>query len=72
MPQSFGLTGHYRYRAIPSFGRDTIRKFSANASAMRRKAARDYEDLLQVRTTASPLLRERNKLTGFTVFDPGF
>ncbi|KAH6912487.1 hypothetical protein BKA70DRAFT_1097936, partial [Coprinopsis sp. MPI-PUGE-AT-0042] len=35
------------YRDIPSFGRDTIRKFSLNASEMKRKAARDYEDLLQ-------------------------
>ncbi|TEB31567.1 hypothetical protein FA13DRAFT_1590707, partial [Coprinellus micaceus] len=31
----------------PPFGRDTIRKFNANASEMKRKAARDYEDLLQ-------------------------
>ncbi|KAH6904929.1 hypothetical protein BKA70DRAFT_1431513 [Coprinopsis sp. MPI-PUGE-AT-0042] len=38
-----------RYRDIPSFGRDTIRKFSTNASEMARKAARDYEDLLQLK-----------------------
>ncbi|KAJ3546960.1 hypothetical protein NMY22_g1843 [Coprinellus aureogranulatus] len=36
-----------RYREIPAFGRDTIRKFPLNASQLRRKAARDYEDLLQ-------------------------
>jgi hypothetical protein len=36
------------YRSTPTFGRDTIRKFSVNASEMKRKAARDYEDLLQV------------------------
>ncbi|KAH6881005.1 hypothetical protein BKA70DRAFT_1342256 [Coprinopsis sp. MPI-PUGE-AT-0042] len=36
-----------RYRHIPSFGRDTIRKFSKNASECKRRAARDYEDLLQ-------------------------
>ncbi|KAF6742404.1 hypothetical protein DFP72DRAFT_1081941 [Ephemerocybe angulata] len=36
-----------RFRAIPSFGRDGIRKFGLNASEMKRKAARDYEDLLQ-------------------------
>ncbi|KAJ2914408.1 hypothetical protein MD484_g6007, partial [Candolleomyces efflorescens] len=36
-----------RYRATPSFGRDTIRKFGLNASEMKRKAARDFEDLLQ-------------------------
>ncbi|KAJ3521207.1 hypothetical protein NMY22_g12407 [Coprinellus aureogranulatus] len=36
-----------RYRATPIFGRGTIRKFGTDASAMKRKAARDYEDLLQ-------------------------
>ncbi|KAH6905097.1 hypothetical protein BKA70DRAFT_1431183 [Coprinopsis sp. MPI-PUGE-AT-0042] len=36
-----------RYRDVPSFGRDTIRRFSSNASGMKRKAARDFEDLLQ-------------------------
>ena len=36
-----------RYRATPTFGRDTIRKFGVNASDMKRKAARDFEDLLQ-------------------------
>jgi hypothetical protein len=37
-----------RYRQIPTFGQDTIRRFTANASAMRKLAARDFEDLLQV------------------------
>lgn len=37
-----------RYRQIPTFSRDTIRKFDANVSAMKRLAARDWEDLLQV------------------------
>ncbi|TEB34543.1 hypothetical protein FA13DRAFT_1753571 [Coprinellus micaceus] len=31
----------------PSFGRDGIRGFPQNASEMKRKAARDYKDLLQ-------------------------
>lgn len=38
-----------RYRAVPTFGRSTIRKFTENASAMKKLAARNYEDLLQVR-----------------------
>ena len=38
-----------RFRRIAPFGRDTIRKFSNNASAMKKLAAQDYEDLLQVR-----------------------
>ena len=36
-----------RYRQVPTFGRDTIRRFSTNASAMKKLAGRDYEDLLQ-------------------------
>jgi hypothetical protein len=39
-----------RYRKVPTFGRDTIRKFSNNASGMKNLAGRDFEDLLQVRT----------------------
>lgn len=37
-----------RYRNVPTFGRDVIRKFSANTSELKKLAARDYEDLLQV------------------------
>ncbi|KAF9472386.1 hypothetical protein BDN70DRAFT_900592 [Pholiota conissans] len=36
-----------RYRQVPTFGRSTIRKFTENASAMKKMAARNYEDLLQ-------------------------
>ncbi|KAF9455143.1 hypothetical protein BDZ94DRAFT_1127669, partial [Collybia nuda] len=35
------------YRAVPTFGRDTIRKFANNCSEMKQLAARDFEDLLQ-------------------------
>jgi hypothetical protein len=49
----FRSSGHwyryFRYRQIPTFGGDTIRRFSKNASAMKKLAARDFEDLLQVR-----------------------
>jgi hypothetical protein len=37
-----------RYRQVPTFGWDTIRKFSTNCSDMRQLAARDFEDMLQV------------------------
>ena len=37
-----------RYRGVPTFGSQTIRRFSTNASEMKKLAARDYEDLLQV------------------------
>ncbi|EGO05039.1 hypothetical protein SERLA73DRAFT_27349, partial [Serpula lacrymans var. lacrymans S7.3] len=35
------------YREIPSFGRDTIRHFSANSSELKKLAARDYKNFLQ-------------------------
>jgi hypothetical protein len=37
-----------RYRQVPTFGKGIIRRFSGNPSAMRKLAARDFEDLLQV------------------------
>ena len=37
-----------RFRLVPTFGRDTIRRFSNNTSAMKKLAARDWEDMLQV------------------------
>jgi hypothetical protein len=36
-----------RFRQVPTFGRDTIRRFSNNASGMKKLATRDFEDLLQ-------------------------
>ncbi|KIY47949.1 hypothetical protein FISHEDRAFT_44301 [Fistulina hepatica ATCC 64428] len=36
-----------RFRQIPTFGVDTIRRFSNNVSAMKKLAARDFEDMLQ-------------------------
>jgi hypothetical protein len=38
---------------MPTFGRDTIRRFRNNISEMKQLAARDYEDLLQVRTLSA-------------------
>ncbi|KIJ60703.1 hypothetical protein HYDPIDRAFT_98197, partial [Hydnomerulius pinastri MD-312] len=36
-----------RFRQVPSFGRNTIRRFSRNTSEMKKMAARDFEDVLQ-------------------------
>ncbi|KAF6764198.1 hypothetical protein DFP72DRAFT_1059205 [Ephemerocybe angulata] len=36
-----------RFRAIATFGSDTIRRFSNNVSGMKQFAARDYENILQ-------------------------
>jgi hypothetical protein len=38
----------YRFRQVPTFGRSTIRRFSTNASEMKKLAARNFEDMLQV------------------------
>ena len=48
MTEAFQVFAKHRYRMVPTFGRGTIRAFHKNASAMKRLAARDFEDLLQV------------------------
>jgi hypothetical protein len=45
-----------RYRLVPTFGLGVIRKFSANASEMKKLAAHDYENLLQVKTSVTFLV----------------
>src|SRR5579872_3031036 len=35
-----------RFRQVPTYGLDTIRKFSNNVSGMKRLATRDFEDIL--------------------------
>jgi hypothetical protein len=37
-----------RFRLVPAFGQGTIRRFANNASEMKKMAARNFEDLLQV------------------------
>lgn len=37
-----------RFRQVPTFGRFTIRRFHNNVSEMKKLAARDFEDILQV------------------------
>lgn len=48
LKQTNKLTTIIRYRLVPTFGRSTIRRFSTNASEMKKLAARNFEDLLQV------------------------
>jgi hypothetical protein len=45
------LTGATSFRLVPTFGRDTIRRFSRNTSELKRMAAWNYEDILQVGTS---------------------
>ena len=44
------LTQRLRFGQMPTFGRTTIRKISANVSAMKQFAARNFEEVLKVRT----------------------
>jgi hypothetical protein len=44
-----------RYRQVPPFG-STIRLFANNASEMKKLAARDFEDLLQVRISSELIM----------------
>ena len=37
-----------RYRQVPTFRKDTIRRFQENSSELKKMTARDFEDLLQV------------------------
>ena len=52
---------------VPTFGRRTIRRFGHNMSAMKKLAARDFEDILQVRTH---LLCRLLELTSYIVLYP--
>jgi len=56
---------HSRYRQISPFGRDTIRRFPDNASEMKRLAARNFEDLLQVGIWLNIILIPIQSLTMF-------
>ncbi|KAJ2971466.1 hypothetical protein NUW54_g12501 [Trametes sanguinea] len=42
-------TFNARFANVPTFGCDTIRHFGANIAGLKKLAARDFEDLLQVR-----------------------
>ena len=39
----------FRFRKVPLFGFGTIRRFGENVSSLKQMAARNYEDILQVR-----------------------
>ena len=55
------------YHQIPTFGHDTIRRFRCNVSELKKMAARDFEDLLQV-DFKSPLFTSLNSLTEYLFF----
>jgi hypothetical protein len=54
---SLNANNSYSFREVPTFGRDKIRKFVENASEMKKLAARNYEDLLQVVSFTAPAPR---------------
>lgn len=45
-----------RFRLVPTFGTHTIRHFKDNVSELKKLAARDYEDILQVKQSKILLL----------------
>ena len=58
-----------RFRQVPTFGRDTIRNFGGSVSALKRLAARDFEDILQ---ESSPLQsHQTGQLMAPVVLDAG-
>jgi hypothetical protein len=44
-----------RYCLIPTFGKDTIRRFTENTSKLKHMAARNFEDFLQASVPFSAL-----------------
>lgn len=60
---------YFSFRSVPTFGRDTIRRFSNNASAMKKLAARDFEDLLQVSTIPFVRISPIKYLLSLSVFN---
>jgi hypothetical protein len=54
---SLNANHSYSFREVPTFGRDKIRKFAENASEMKKLAARNYEDVLQVVSFTAPAPR---------------
>lgn len=59
----------YRFRLIPTFGRDTIRKFSGDVSGMKKMSARHFEDILQVNHAMYSASHALN-LSPFSVVSP--
>ncbi|KAF7985614.1 hypothetical protein HWV62_3931 [Athelia sp. TMB] len=53
-----------RFRMVPSFGRATIRRFVNDVSALKQLAARDYEDILQLRMHTEPSIAVLEAETG--------
>ncbi|KAH9854399.1 hypothetical protein C2E23DRAFT_726443 [Lenzites betulinus] len=60
-----------RFRQVPIFGRDTIRRFSGNVSEMKQMAARDFEDALQcfIPVIEALLPQPHNKIVLDVLFD---
>ena len=55
------------FRQVPTFGRDTIRKFGGSVSSLKKKTARGFEDIMQV-SLCHPFPEERGSNT-LTVLD---
>ncbi|OCH83664.1 hypothetical protein OBBRIDRAFT_872907, partial [Obba rivulosa] len=60
-----------RFRAVPTFGSSTIRRFCNNVSAMKKLAGRDFEDMLQciIPVFEGLLAREDDKIVLDLLFE---
>ena len=46
--QTYYTEALHRFRQVPPFGHDSIRRMVTNRSELKKLACRDYEDMLQV------------------------
>ena len=46
--ESTALLMTHSFRKVPTFGRDTIRRFGGSVSSLKNKTARGFEDIIQV------------------------
>ena len=62
------------FRQVPTFGQDTIRRFHKNVLGLKRLAARDFEDILQVSTSSESFYHclGRTQHDRCAVFDSSF
>ena len=58
--QHLALTRTCRFWLIPTFGQDTIQRFSGDVSNMKKMSARHFEDILQVSCVANFYLSSLN------------
>jgi hypothetical protein len=62
MVKTFTSLMVHSFRQVPTFGRDTIRKFGGSVSSLKKMTARGFEDIIQV----SPFIERGHRRKGLT------